>query len=119
MSRYLPLFAALVTLLAACGSSLCSNELIADLPSPDHAYVATVFERNCGATTPYVRVVMLRQFDSKFDAERPGDWVSTTEGQPIVEVRWLNNTELEITSTGGGHAGTRRTQWNEVRISYK
>jgi hypothetical protein len=119
MKLYLPLVTSLVVALAACGSNLCSNEVIAEIPSPDGAYVATVFERNCGATTPFIRVVMLRSASSTLDADRHADWVSTTEGQPTVDVRWLNENELQVTSAGGGRVGTRRTQWNRVRISFK
>src|SRR5262249_32331310 len=38
----------------------CSNEILQEATSTDDQYVATAFERNCGATAPFVRIVSLR-----------------------------------------------------------
>lgn len=104
--------------LTGCGASLCGNEVITELPSPSKSYVATVFERNCGATTPYVRVVALRPFGSKLNAESHEDWIFTTEGQPTVVIKWIDNNTLEIKSSGGGRPGTQRNVWKQVKIAY-
>lgn len=31
----------------------CSHSVLSEAASPDGQYIATVFERNCGAVTPY------------------------------------------------------------------
>lgn len=113
---FMPLMFALI---AGCGESLCGNEVIIELPSPSKNYVATVLERNCGATTPYVRVVALRPFGSKLNAESFEDWVFTAEGQPAIEIKWEDDNTLEIKSSGGGRPGTRHDAWKQVKISYQ
>jgi hypothetical protein len=102
----------------SCGRILCGNEVLGEFRSPDGKYIATVFERNCGATTPYVRVVSLRRAESSFDPESTGDWVFTLKHQPSIEVKWEDSTHLFITHGRNDDSPTRRNDWNEVRISY-
>src|SRR5207245_7370313 len=56
-------------------STDCSNKVLEEVRSPDGAYAAAVFERNCGATNGYYRVVSLRPKDGKFDPEIQDDWI--------------------------------------------
>ena len=69
-------------------SSNCGNRILKEVPSPDGAYVATLFERNCGATTPYYQVASLRSADSKFDPEMKDDWIVQVEQQPDILLKW-------------------------------
>lgn len=89
-----------------------------ELASPDKNYVATVLERNCGATTPYVRVVALRPFGSRLNVESYDDWVFTAEGQPTVEIKWSDARSLEVRPLGGVRPGTRRDVWRKVKVSF-
>ncbi len=50
----------------------CSEENIANITSPDGKYVAALFIRNCGATTPFVYHVNLRASSEKFTANLSG-----------------------------------------------
>jgi hypothetical protein len=114
--KYCMLFLVTSMLLVGCG--LCGNELLTETASPDRKYVAAVFERNCGATTPFVTVVSLRSLNSSFDPEREKDWVFTAHHLSGVEVIWKSNVELHILYSLTDET-THRTKWRDVKITYK
>ena len=103
--------------LTSCDADLCGNNLIREVTSPDRRYIASIFERNCGATTPYIRVVSLRLTDEKFAPEKNDDWVFTIRGQSGVKVLWVSDGELKITYSGTGDQPTQRRKWKDVRVS--
>ncbi|MCX2803407.1 hypothetical protein [Microbulbifer thermotolerans] len=107
----------LALLLSGCGD-LCSVDLLSESKSPDGKYIATVFERNCGATTPFVRVVSLRHAGSGFAPEEDDDWVFTIHGQSDINVSWVENTELIISYSATGDTPTQRTRWKKLNIKY-
>ncbi|MFA0813729.1 hypothetical protein [Microbulbifer epialgicus] len=107
----------LVLFLSGC-SDLCSVDLLGESKSPDEKYIATVFERNCGATTPFVRVVSLRYAGSEFSPEEVDDWVFTIHGQSDINVSWVENTELKISYSATGDNPTQRDKWEKVIIKY-
>jgi hypothetical protein len=90
-----------------------------EVASPDGKHVAAVFERNCGATTPYVRVVSLRSSDAAFDPEDDDDWVFTIHGQSDVKVAWAADDRITVSYSGTGDQPTRREKWHEIAISYE
>jgi hypothetical protein len=87
--------------------------------SPDGTYIATVFERNCGATTPFVRVVSLRASTANFDADKTDDWVFTVEHQPAIVLHWDAQLHLSVAYPRGADLGTQRDVWKDVSISYE
>jgi len=87
--------------------------------SPDGKYIAAIFERNCGATTPHVIVVSLRLSSTKLDPENHDDWVFTIHGKSKIELHWESVSTLKISYSGTGDQPTRRSSWHEVAISYK
>ena len=108
-----------VTLIASCDGSLCANELIAEIPSVDRRYIASIFQRNCGATTPYVRVVSLRPTHTKFAPDNDKDWVFTIHGQSDISASWTPGGELVVSYTGTGDSPTKRASWHGVAISFR
>ena len=105
--------------LGSCDASLCSNELINEVASPNGKYIASVFERNCGATTPYVRVVSLHSSDAKLAPEDSDDWVFTIHGQSDVKVSWIADDKLKVSYSGTGEQPTRREKkWKGIVIAY-
>lgn len=102
----------------ACGKQICGNQVLSEAISPDGQYVATVFERNCGATTPYIRVVGLREATASFDAERDVDWVFTMHEQSNVVAIWDSERELEIRSEEKHDKPTQRPKWRDVEIRF-
>ena len=70
----------------------CSHRVLSEVSSPDARYVATVSERNCGAVTPYIRVVSIRRRGNPFDGEDDRTWIFVMKDQPTIQVRWSGQT---------------------------
>jgi hypothetical protein len=93
--------AALVT--SGC-VKLCENQTLSEHPSPDGRLNVVVFERNCGATTPFVTHVSLLDSDERLDDDDDGNvFRSDTNrgaapsgpgGGPVVLVRWTDAAHL-------------------------
>ena len=116
MCRYLAVL--FVFVLTSCDSNLCGNTVLNELSSPRNEYIASVFERNCGATSPFVTVVSIRPYDNKFDSETFDDWVFTVHGESQVEVLWLDKNNLRIKYSTSDKEPTKRKEWDDVKISY-
>jgi len=97
-------------------SSPCANKILEEVTSPDGIYVATLFERNCGATTPYYRVVNLRSAGSKFEAETQDDWIVQAEHQPEIVLRWDDARHLSVRSDWSDESPSPRASWRDVTI---
>jgi len=97
----------------------CGNDILAEAVSPDGAYVAAVFERNCGATTPYYHVVSLRLRADRFDPEKQSAWVFEVRDRPTVRVSWTGNRQLSIVRNSAREATLQLQSWEDVRISYR
>lgn len=108
----------LVILLASCDASLCGNKLIDEVSSPDGKYIASIFERNCGATTPYIRVVSLRLSGTKFAPEDDDNWVFTIHGRSDVKASWVAAGKLKISYSGTGDQPTQRGKWKDILVTY-
>ena len=74
--------------------SSCENTIKLEVKSPDGKYVATLFERNCGATTDFSTIVNLRELSMKFDADNSGVFV--VKGQPKIDLTWDSHTSLRL-----------------------
>lgn len=103
----------------ACDSKLCSNLLLEEKISPDGKFIASIFERNCGATTPSVYVVSFRLSSAKIDLDNFDDWVFTIHGQSKLKARWEKNDELTIFYSNTGDNPTQRKEWKGIKVSYK
>lgn len=109
-----------VTVLSGCGGGLfgdCVDTVEAEALSPDGRYVATVFARNCGATTDYSTHVSLREADDSFDP-RTQARVLTLAGKAKVDLEWSTETTLSI-SLPAAEALTKVKTWRDVRIHYR
>lgn len=115
--RAIPIFLMLL-LLVSCDINLCSNDLIDEVTSPSGKYVASTFERNCGATTPYISIVSLRSANTKFTPEDHENWVFKIRGRSSLEVSWVAIDKIKISYSGTGNEATQRMQWREIAVSY-
>ena len=113
------LFFLMTLFLSGCGGNFCSVEPISRNKSPNGEYIANVFERDCGATTPYVRVVSLQDTDSEFTPEEVKNWVFTIHGQSDIHVSWISKNELQISFSFTGDTPTQRFSWRNVTIRYQ
>jgi hypothetical protein len=99
--------------------SLCDNQLIEDVKSPNGKYTASVFERDCGATTPYIEIVSLHSSAAKFDPENYDNWVFTVQGRSKVKATWISDDKLKVSYTYTGEALTQQEKWNGIDITVK
>jgi Family of unknown function (DUF5412) len=109
----------LVIFLMSFDMSLCGNQLIEDVKSPNGKYTASVFERNCGATTPYIEIVSLNSSAAKFDPENYDNWVFTVQGRSKVKAIWISDDKLKVSYTYTGEALTQQEKWNGINITVK
>lgn len=109
----------LILLLTGCSNLLCSNDIVNETKSPDGKYIATVFDRNCGATTANLRIVTLRLANDSLDSDEYKDWVFKIKGQPKVDVAWIAGDKLSINYAGSGEEPSMSATWKDVKISYK
>jgi Family of unknown function (DUF5412) len=113
------LIVACITTLYGCSPAPCTNEVLTELKSPDGKYTVTVFERNCGATTPYVEVVSLRPSQNEFASEDYDNWVFTIHGKTQIKVFWDSPHKMRISFLSTGDKPTEKTHWQDIVISYE
>jgi hypothetical protein len=81
--------------LLACGcGSLCSDTVKAEAKSPAGTYVATFYERDCGAATDWVQRINIRRSKKRFDGDDGVIFVGTRF--PMLTMRWKDERNLEI-----------------------
>ena len=123
--RLAPFFM-LVPILAGCSDG-CANRVLATQVSPDGQYSAVLFERNCGATTPFAtHVSILRKgerlsgsgntftADANHGAASTGDW-----GGPWASIAWLSPSKLVVKYADGSRSFRREEEVAGVNISYE
>jgi hypothetical protein len=70
----------------------CSHDILLESKSPDRGKTLTVEERNCGATTPFVTYVGIRNAGDKYD---PGNYrnvvMKIRSRRARIDAVWLNN----------------------------
>lgn len=81
--------------LTGCSVITCGNTIVKEVSSPDGAYVATAFIRDCGATTSFSPQVYLRKKGEKLG--EIGNVFIGNHSQSI-KVEWLSSQELRISS---------------------
>jgi hypothetical protein len=100
----------------------CTEKLGLSETSPDGRYVASLFERNCGATVGLVPHVNLRARSREFVVDRSG---AIKDGEVVVlqdparvELAWKDGAHLTIKCP---RSAIFRSQemWNDVVISYE
>lgn len=102
----------LITLAVAIGSSgcldisdTCGNDIFGEYPSPNGKLKAVVFERDCGATTPFSTQVSLIERDQKLENVPGNAFIGSDDGRAPVtshhtmdefEVKWLDDNHMLI-----------------------
>jgi hypothetical protein len=111
-------------LLAACtqlfSADDCSNEILSQAKSPDGKLVASLVQKNCGATTGYANIVYLSDVDMVDDKQKKwGDQVYVLQGAPNISLAW-KNTDLKIKApVNGPDVFLKKDEWKSVKILYE
>ena len=95
----------------------CADEVKREVKSPTGAYIATFFERDCGATTDFAAHVNLRPSKAQFDG-RQFSSVLVIKGRPEIDLEWKDDSRLSISYSGGSQIYKKLDSWNAVHISY-
>lgn len=106
-------------LAASCNDGgLCSDRIIAESRSPNGEYVATLFERDCGATADFSRMVSIRPSNSGFVADNGRVFV--VKGQPMIYLAWTSGQSLRIDcrECSSKDVFLSEEKWGEVQISH-
>ena len=98
---------------AAC-SSMCGDEGVADVVSPDSQFVARSFVRNCGATTDFAAHVELRRNRWWFRGQHT---VFIAKGAVNVSVAWRTPREIVIACNGCPSLGSSVAESPAVRVT--
>src|SRR4051812_41299549 len=85
-----------VLLIVGCSKDQCGNEVKMEVISPDGKHIATLFERNCGATTRFDQVVTIRNNGSDFSGGDPENFIFTMVDRPRIKIEWNGATNLLI-----------------------
>lgn len=107
--------------LSGCGPSTsiqCADEVKSELKSPDGAYVATLYERDCGATTDFSTIVNLRESSAAFNGDDSRIFI--VKGQRQVNLVWQEARSLHVECPGckSDDIYKQEKSWRNVNISY-
>lgn len=98
-------------------SPKCNNEVLNRNLSPDGRYEAVLFERDCGATTSYLRVVALTSTTRKFNAEEYENWIFVGDRQPRIKVEWTDAHHISVYSDTNDVSTSPVTTWKDISVS--
>jgi len=109
---------ALSLTLFGCTFTPCDNTVETEAQSPRGEYIATKFERNCGATADFSTIVSLRDATTPFHGEE--GIVFLVKGKPEVRISWENDMRLLINCKGCSSEDIFKNeiQWKDVSIIY-
>jgi hypothetical protein len=118
---------ALIALLGLSGCGLCGNEVLDRHRAPDNGVEVVVFERNCGATTPFSTQASIGEINAG-TRNQPGNiFIATTDrgaapagkgGGPELRVRWLDNRTVELAHHKRALVSHARTSFRGIAIRY-
>lgn len=118
-----------VALATACGSSLCQNSIVQELPSPDNRHVVVVFIRDCGATTDFSTQVSVLDYGQTIDNSATGNvfiadsdhgLADETDSRTIaMTVSWRSPSTLAILHDSRARVFHAVSEVDDVQVEYK
>ena len=75
-------------------ASDCEDTIKIEAKSPDGKYLATYYERDCGATTDFSTIVQLRDSSASFEGDALGSVI--VKGQHKLDLVWDDNRKLRL-----------------------
>jgi hypothetical protein len=123
-------FLVLSMALVACGDNIrgmdtissCSESSERQVASPRGDYVATLYQRNCGATTGFVTHINLR-FASEANLTQANGTISqgqilVAKGTPLIKLRWIDDTSLvlQVDPKDRPNIVSIQESWKSIRI---
>lgn len=103
--------------LASLFASDCEDTIKTEIRSPNGKYTATVFERDCGATTDFSTIINLRESSAKFRGDDLGAVI--IKGQHRIDLVWDGNRRLQLQCSDCRPEDIFKQErnWKDVEIS--
>ena len=107
-----------VIFLAGCDP--CGDIVLGNTMSPNGNYIATIYERGCGATTPDMVVVQLRAKGSRFKSNDFSRVIFSSRYERLTVV-WITPEAVRIDCERCGTTvgSIKRSRWNDIQILYR
>ena len=114
----------LALFLDACAGPLCSTETVKSLRSPTGDHQATMFMRECGATTDFTTQVSVdpwfwQVFGNAFIADGYNGGTRGSWGGPWADMEWAGPNDLVVTYDKQARIFDRNSIVGSVRIIYR
>lgn len=118
------LLAMLFSILTACSpifdDSDCSDTLVSATASADGNFVANTIRRDCGATTAFSNIVLLKKTgDAKGIDGKWGEKVYVLQGEANVAVEWSGRNLKIKAPPSGKNVFLKRDDWGVIKITYE
>jgi hypothetical protein len=99
-------------------ASDCEDTIKTEVKSPDGKYVATLYERDCGATTDFSTIVNLRDSSASFNGDDLG--IVIVKGQHKLDLIWDGNTKLRLQchNCRSDDIFKQERTWKDIEISF-
>lgn len=96
----------------------CEDAIRTEIRSPDGKYTATLYERDCGATTDFSTILNLRESLTKFKGNDLGPII--VKGQHRIELAWDGNTRLRLQCSDCRPEEIFKEErgWKDIEISF-
>ncbi len=94
LNRAMRLFCVLCVVSILTGCNPCSDEVLSEVHSPDGVMTATLFIRDCGATTDFSSIVSIHRKGRGFRSE--DDRVFVAKGRHDFDITWTGPNALMI-----------------------
>lgn len=94
----------------------CINTVKYESISPDGMFIATTFERGCGATTDFNMQVSIRESSQPFDLKNGGN-ILVIGGRNNINLNWINKRHLSIRFSATKISKKEKT-WGSISITY-
>jgi hypothetical protein len=121
-----PISFLLIAGLAACDDSLCGNTVLHTSRSPDQRHVATLFARDCGATTNESLQIMLSDAAERpsgsgnvFIAELPAQTDFQSESGQGIDIIWQDDRSLLIQFDSQARAFKQESVVEGIKVRYQ
>ena len=119
-------YLAVAMALLSC-TSPCRNSIINQTASPNGAWKAVVFQRDCGATTGFTTQVSILSASESLPETKGNAFTADTDhgkaasgpgGGPSVQVRWISDVEMEISHDSNARVFTRERVVKSIQVRY-
>ena len=95
----------------------CANTVVSERPSPDSALRVVVFERNCGATTPFSTHVSVLESGVNLP-DSSGNVFAADQYRLETVARWSSPDTIEIRHDSRARVFKREPEIGNVRVRY-